>query len=77
MNRYGFLLAAAIVASIAAGCATNGTSNSAANDDDKTTITGSRIPMKGNTTGTVSATSDKNAIDDMMRRSGTAGGTAH
>ena len=77
MNRYGFLLATALVATLAAGCATNGTSSSAANDDDKVTVTGSRIPVKGSATGTVSATSDKNAINDMMRRSGTAGSSAN
>ena len=69
MNRYGFLLAAAIVATLAAGCATNGTSSSAANDDDKLIVTGSRIPVKGGVNGNVAVDSDKNSITDMMRRS--------
>jgi hypothetical protein len=73
MNRYGFLLAVAFVATLAAGCATNGTSNSAANDDDKLVVTGSRIPVKGAPTGNVQATSDKNTINDIMRPSATGG----
>jgi hypothetical protein len=74
INRYGFMLAAAIVAVLAAGCATNDTSKTAANDDEKVTVTGSRIPVKDKATGTVSAATDRKSIDDMMRRAGTAGG---
>jgi hypothetical protein len=77
MNRYGFLLATAIVATLAAGCATNGGTSSAANDDDKLIVTGSRIPVKGSATGNVSVDSDKNSINDMMRRPGTAGSSAN
>ena len=77
MNRYGYLLAAAFVATFAAGCSTNGTSNSAANDDDKLVVTGSRIPVKGSATGNVTVNSDKNSITDMMRRPGTAGNSAN
>ena len=73
MNRYGFLLATAIVATLAAGCATNSNSNSAANDDDKLVVTGSRIPVKDSATGNVKATSDKNTINDMMRPNTTGG----
>jgi len=73
MNRYGFLLATALVATLAAGCATNETSNSAANDDDKLVVTGSRIPVKSAATGNVQVNSDKNAINDMMRPNTTGG----
>ena len=72
IDRYGFLLATALVATLAAGCATNGTS-SASNDDDKVIVTGSRIPVKDSVHGSVQATSDKNTIND-MRRPAAAGG---
>jgi len=66
MNRYGFLLATVIVATLAAGCATNGSSSSAANDEDKVTVTGSRIPVKDHTAA--NKTTDKKDIDDFARQ---------
>ena len=48
---------------LVAGCAS--TDRQTASDDDKVYVTGSRIPVKDRST--VLTTTDRNAIDDMMR----------
>ncbi len=59
------LLFVAVSAVLVAGCASTDKKQTAADDDDKTYVTGSRIPVKDRST--VSTTTDKKAIDDMMR----------
>ena len=60
---------------LAAGCATNGNQATVASED-KEYVTGSRIPIKNNDKSGARATSDRNTIDDMLRRGGNAtGGT--
>ncbi len=77
MNRHGLMIAAACAAVIASGCATS-TGSQKADDEEKTYVTGSRIPVKnGNVQGTVSVNADRKSIDDMVRRPGTAGSSAN
>ena len=64
MTRYVIL--AALVATLAAGCSTKNPQSAAADDDDKTFVTGSHIPNKDKTT--VKAVTDRNSIDDMTRK---------
>jgi len=67
MNRYQLLFATA-AASFVAGCATAPTP-APVSQDDKTYVTGSRLPAReGDTSATVNSTSNKQTIDDMMRR---------
>jgi hypothetical protein len=71
MNRHRFILAA-IAATVVAGCATTPSPQTAANDspDDKAYVTGSRLPVRDNsTTANVKGMTNKTAIDDMMNRS--------
>ncbi len=65
MNRPD-LLFVAVCALLVAGCASTDKKQSAADDDEKTYVTGSRIPVKDRST--VNSTTDRKAIDDMMRR---------
>ncbi len=68
MNRYDLILAA-IAATVVAGCATTPSPQTAANDspDDKAYVTGSRLPVRDNsTTSNVKGISDKHGIDTMM-----------
>jgi len=69
MNRYDLILAA-IAATVVAGCATTPTPQTAANEaDDKAYVTGSRLPVRDNsTTANVKGVTNKNAIDDMLGR---------
>jgi hypothetical protein len=70
MNRYDLILAA-IAATVVAGCATAPTSDTAAAEspDDKTYVTGSRLPVRDNTSSaSVKGIANKNAIDDIMNR---------
>jgi hypothetical protein len=69
MNRYDLILAA-IAATVVAGCATTPTSETAASEpDDKAYVTGSRLPVRDNSTSaSVKGIANKNAIDDMMNR---------
>ncbi len=73
MNRHGLVIAAALAVTLAAGCASTNTNQNRASEDEKTYVTGSRIPVKDKATGSVSATTDRRAIEDMIRRPGTAG----
>lgn len=69
MNRYDLILAA-IAATVVAGCATAPNPQVAESADDKAYVTGSRLPVRDNssTTANVKAIANKNAIDDMMNR---------
>ena len=69
MNRYQLILAT-IAATFVAGCATT-PPQTAANEspDDKAYVTGSRLPVRDNsTTANVKGVANKNAIDDMLGR---------
>jgi len=63
MKQYVYL--AALAAVLVAGCSTTNTKSAATDDDDKVTITGSRIPVKDKTAAT--KTTDKGTIDDFSR----------
>jgi hypothetical protein len=67
MNRYHLILAA-IAATVVAGCATAPSQSAAAESaDDKAYVTGSRLPVRDNSTAAnVKGIANKNAIDDMM-----------
>lgn len=68
MNRYDVILAA-IAATVVVGCATTPTPQAAESQDDKAYVTGSRLPVRDNsTTANVKGITNKNAIDDMMNR---------
>ena len=72
-----YLLLAAFGAVLVAGCATNNTktaSTAATDDEEKVTVTGSRIPRNDRNAPGLKGTSDKNSITDMMRPTG-GGGT--
>ena len=70
MNRFGPIIAAAFAATLSGGCAApNGTQKADA-DEDKVYVTGSRIAVKEKVHGSVSATTDRKAIDDLVRRPG-------
>jgi len=62
-----YLLLAALGATLVAGCSTNTTKTAAADDDEKVTVTGSRIPRSDRNAAGVKSSSDTNAIKDMMR----------
>ncbi len=71
-----YLVLAALGAVLVAGCATNNTktaSAATADDDEKVTVTGSRIPRSDRNAAGLKGTSDKNSISDMMRPSGGGG----
>jgi hypothetical protein len=71
MNRYDLILAA-IAATVVAGCATAPPQTVAAESaDDKAYVTGSRLPVRDNSTSAnVKGITDKQSIDDMVRPSG-------
>jgi hypothetical protein len=72
MNRYDLILAA-IAATVVAGCATAPSPQTAATEsaDDKAYVTGSRLPVRDNSTSAnVKGITDKRSIDDMVRPSG-------
>ena len=62
-----FVILAALGASLLAGCSTNNTKTAAVDDDEKVTVTGSRIPRNDRNAAGVKSTSDTNAIKDMMK----------
>ena len=69
MNRYDLILAA-IAATVVAGCATTPQTAATESPDDKSYVTGSRLPVRDNsTTANVKGMTNKTAIDDMMNRS--------
>ena len=76
MNRCALLVAVGLA--LLAGCAANGNktddNNTAAASDDKDYVTGSRLPVKNHDKSGARGTSDRNTIDDMMRRGGSATG---
>jgi hypothetical protein len=68
MNRYNVVVAAVAFAALA-GCATTPTPPAEEQPDDKAYVTGSRLPVRDNsTTANVKGIANKNAIDDMMNR---------
>ena len=73
MNRFGLIIAAAFAATLAGGCAAPNDTQKAAADEDKLYVTGSRIAVKDKVHGSVSATTDRKAIEDLVRRPGTPG----
>jgi hypothetical protein len=76
MNRQGLVIAAAVATTLAAGCASTNTQNRAS-DDEKTYVTGSRIPVKDAVYGNVQGTGDRKSIEDMVRRPGTVGNSSN
>jgi hypothetical protein len=60
-----YVCLAALAAMLVAGCSTTNTQSAATDDEDKVTVTGSRIPVKDRTAAT--KTTDKNTIDDFSR----------
>ena len=74
MNGYP-LLAAAVGIALVAGCASTSTvDRSALDDEEKSYVTGSRIPVRGNPTHDVKSVSTREGIQDMMRPVGNATG---
>jgi hypothetical protein len=73
MIRFGLIIAAAFAATLAGGCAAPNGKEKAADDEDKLYVTGSRIPVKDKVHGSVSAVSDRKAIEDLVRRPGAFG----
>ena len=69
MNRYT-LLFAAIAAAVFAGCASTPITNAAAEaQDEKTRVTGSRLPSRDrDSSASVKSIENKQGIDDMMGR---------
>jgi len=68
MNRYNWILAAVAVGGLFA-CATTPTPQAADSPDDKAYVTGSRLPVRDNSTSAnVKGITNKDAIDDMMNR---------
>ena len=72
MNRSTLILAI-VGAALAAGCASTNNTQDVGSYDDKTYLTGSRIPVKEKVGGAVAATTDRKAIEDLVRRPGTPG----
>ena len=72
MNRYNLLLAT-IAATFVAGCASTPIVNPAAEaQDDKTRVTGSRLPARDrDSSASVKSIENKQGIDDMMGRGST------
>jgi hypothetical protein len=73
MNRHGVIIAGAFLTALAAGCSSTGTPM-AADPDDKVYVTGSRLPVKGTAAQSVKTTTDRNTIEDIVRRPGATGG---
>jgi hypothetical protein len=69
MNRYNLLLGTIAVAFVA-GCASTPVANSAADSqDEKTRVTGSRLPPRDrDSSGSVKLLDDKHGITDTMQR---------
>jgi hypothetical protein len=66
MNRYTLLLAT-LAATFAAGCASTPVVNSAADaQDEKTRVTGSRLPARDS--ASVNSIDNKQGVTDMMQR---------
>lgn len=73
MNRC-HLLAAVVATAVVAGCA-SADQEVAAQEDDETYVTGSRLPVRtGSGPGATKATTTLPRIDDMLRRPGNATG---
>lgn len=80
MNRYELLVAAVGIA-VVAGCASTGRQaasadgKATASEDDKTYITGSRLPVRdGRAARDVKTTTDRQEINTMFRPGGNATG---
>jgi hypothetical protein len=70
MNRYDVILAAVAVTALF-GCATTPNSQMAESQDDKAYVTGSRLPVRDNSTSAdVKGAGSKRDIDAMMRPGG-------
>ena len=63
MKHYVYL--AALAAMLVAGCSTTNTQSAATDDEDKVTVTGSRIPVKDRSAANKST--DRQTIDDFSR----------
>jgi hypothetical protein len=70
MNRY-HLLVATLGAALVAGCASTD-KQAAVDDDDRTYVTGSRLPK--HVGGHVKAITNKQGIDDLLRKGGSSTG---
>jgi uncharacterized protein YceK len=66
MNRYNLLLAAIAVV-LVTGCASV-TTQTAEAQQDKTVVTGSRLPAREGANADVKSIGTKEGIDDMMKR---------
>lgn len=70
MNRYNLILAAVAVTALV-GCATTPTPQAADSPDDKAYVTGSRLPVRDNSSSAnVKGITNKSAIDSMMTPGG-------
>ena len=68
MNRYNLLLAT-IAATFVAGCASTPITQPAESQDDKTHVTGTRLPTRDrDSSASVKSIENKQGIDDMMQR---------
>ena len=73
MNPYHLLVAVVGIAAVA-GCASAGGQQARVQDDDRTYVTGSRIPVKEPGSGSAKTISEKSDIDKFMNRGGNATG---
>lgn len=73
MNRHGLIIAAGVAATLAAGCASTD-NQKRVSEDEKTYVTGSRIPVKESPNTGVKAITDRQSIEDMVRPRGATGG---
>ena len=70
MNPYNVILAV-VAATAVFGCATTTPPQAAESPDDKSYVTGSRLPVRDNsTTANVKGVTDKRSIDSMMTPGG-------
>ncbi len=72
MNRYQ-LLVAVVGATFVAACA-SADKQTTAQDEDKSYVTGSRIPVHGTGARDVKGTTSRQGIDDLLHKGGNATG---
>ena len=72
-----YVLLAALGATLVAGCSTNPQGAGGTDIDEKTVVTGSRIPVRD--ASSVKTTTDKSVLEDMQRRGlgGNPGANTH
>jgi len=72
--RYAGIVAAAVLGAALAGCATTNKQASAQPDEEKTYVTGSRLPARNGGASGTKVISDKSEINKMMTKGGNATG---